>query len=92
MKSNISEQEVTRQFIELESIQKQIQKKKFADYVGRELNVLVEKRSRKSDKEFTGHSTCNAVVNFRASEELIGGVVKVRITEAKANCLIGVLI
>jgi tRNA-2-methylthio-N6-dimethylallyladenosine synthase len=70
-------------------VQKKHQRIIHNSYVGRELSVLVEGLSSKSELDLRGHSTCNKVVNFPGDASLIGRVVSVRITEAKENSLYG---
>ncbi len=55
------------------------------------VEVLAEKYSAKNDEELTGHSTCQKVVNFKGSKELLGKIVKIKITETKTNSLYGKL-
>jgi tRNA-2-methylthio-N6-dimethylallyladenosine synthase len=76
----------------LDRLQRQIQEKIYADYVGREVLVLAEGESAKSKEDLTGHSTCHKVVNFRGNAHLSGQIVKVRITAAKANSLYGAMV
>jgi tRNA-2-methylthio-N6-dimethylallyladenosine synthase len=90
--SDVSDNEMGARFQALENLQKGIQKRIYADYVGRELSVLVERESAKSVSDMSGHSTCNKVVNFPGGAELKGQLSTVRITEAKANSLYGELV
>ncbi|HZH29338.1 MAG TPA: tRNA (N6-isopentenyl adenosine(37)-C2)-methylthiotransferase MiaB [Pyrinomonadaceae bacterium] len=92
LENNVSDNEKTIRFIELEQLQKGIQKQIYEDYVGREVSVLVERKSAKSELDMSGHTTCNKVVNFPGGEALKGRVVSVRVTEAKANSLYGELV
>ena len=85
----VDESEKTRRFLELEELQMSVQREIFEGYVGEEVKVLVEGLSARSEKDLRGHTTCNKVVNFRADAELIGKVVKVRVTEAKIHSLYG---
>jgi tRNA-2-methylthio-N6-dimethylallyladenosine synthase len=92
LQNTVSDNEMTSRFLSLEQLQKSIQKEIYADYVGREVSVLVERRSAKSESDMSGHTTCNKVVNFRGADELRGKVVAVRVNEAKVNSLYGELI
>ncbi|MDQ3817267.1 MAG: tRNA (N6-isopentenyl adenosine(37)-C2)-methylthiotransferase MiaB [Acidobacteriota bacterium] len=92
LEDNISEQEKTDRFLELESIQKGIQRSVLEEYVGGELQVLVEGVSAKKSLDMTGHSTCHKVVNFPGDSSLAGKEVRVRITEAKVNSLYGTMV
>lgn len=89
---DVSPEEKRERFLRLEEVQREIQRRIYRGYIGRELKVLVEGRSAKSLVDLTGHSTCNKVVNFAGGPELIGRVVRVRITEAKEHSLRGELV
>ena len=89
---DVSNEEKTARFLALERLQREIQNKIYAGYVGREVSVLVEGESARSAQDLTGHSTCHKVVNFRGESDLKGQVVKVRLTEAKANSLYGEMV
>ena len=90
--SDVSDNEMGVRFHALENLQKGIQKRIYADYVGKHLSVLVERESAKSVSDMSGHSTCNKVVNFPCPAHLKGQLVTVRVTEAKANSLYGELV
>jgi tRNA-2-methylthio-N6-dimethylallyladenosine synthase len=85
----VSEEEKTRRFLSLEKLQMSIQREIFQSYVGEEVDVLVEGFSARSRDDLMGHTTCNKVINFRAKPELIGEIVKVKVTEAKTHSLYG---
>jgi tRNA-2-methylthio-N6-dimethylallyladenosine synthase len=87
---DVTEEEKTSRFLSLESLQKSIQGRIYENYVGREVRVLVEGKSAKSDFDMTGHTTCHKVVNFRGDRTLTGQEVIVKIITAKANSLYGV--
>lgn len=89
MEDNISESEKTRRFLELEKTQKHFQHKALQSYLDKEVEVLVEKKSARIDNEFSGHTTCHKVVNFKCSENFLGKIVKVKINEAKSFTLHG---
>jgi tRNA-2-methylthio-N6-dimethylallyladenosine synthase len=88
---NVPKQEKADRFLALENLQRDIQKRINSGYIGRELQVLVEGESVKSDRDLSGHSTCHKVVNFPADTSLIGCQVIVQVTSAKANSLYGVV-
>jgi tRNA-2-methylthio-N6-dimethylallyladenosine synthase len=81
--------EKTRWFLELEAVQKRTQNERLQRYRGTVLEVLAEKVSARNSGDLTGHSTCHKLVNFRASGELIGKLVDVKILDIKANSLYG---
>ena len=60
--------------------------------IGSVQRVLVEGLSRKSDRQMSGRTENNRVVNFDGGTELIGSFVDVRITEALPNSLRGRLV
>ena len=89
---DVTREEKSARFMELETTQRNFQKKIYQRYVGRELRVLVEGASSKSPSDKTGHSTCHKVVNFPGDGSMPGQVVNVRITVAKQNSLYGEVI
>jgi tRNA-2-methylthio-N6-dimethylallyladenosine synthase len=89
---DVTREEKSARFFELEQAQRKLQKKIFDGYVGRVLDVLVEGASSKSESDMTGHSTCHKVVNFPGNVSNLGEVVKVRISAAKQNSLYGEVI
>lgn len=89
MDDDVSPAEKTNRFLELEALQRSIQKERLGRYLGRVLKVLVEKPAARFDDQVSGHSTCHKVVNFGGSKELIGQIVDVRVTEIKSNSLLG---
>lgn len=89
--NSVPEREQKLRFLELERLQKTIQKQLYREYIGRTLNVLVERQSSRSESDLVGHSTCHKVVNFPGSSDLEGEIVGVKITEAKPNSLYGTM-
>ena len=89
---DVSREEKSARFIELEETQKRLQKKIYDAYAGRALDVLVEGTSSKSENDMTGHSTCHKVVNFPGDQSLLGQIVPVRISAPKQNSLYGEVI
>jgi len=86
---DVSMSEKTARFLELEETQHRLQQEIYESYIGREMSVLVERPSSKSDQDMSGHSTCHKVVNFPGGTAAPGDVVTVRVTEAKPNSLYG---
>ena len=60
-----------------------------AVYEGRIEKVLVEGPSRKNKKTLTGRTESMKIVNFVGTPEMVGRIVKVKITEAKTYSLEG---
>jgi tRNA-2-methylthio-N6-dimethylallyladenosine synthase len=92
LNDDVSREEKSARFAEVEQAQRKFQKKIYESYVGRVLDVLVERASSKSERDMTGHSACHKVVNFAADGSMLGEVKKVRITAAKQNSLYGEII
>jgi tRNA-2-methylthio-N6-dimethylallyladenosine synthase len=90
--NDVSDNEKSVRFLAIEELQKGIQKGIHADYVGREVSVLVERESAKSGSDMSGHTTCNKVVNFPGGDDLKGKILPVRVTEAKVNSLYGEIV
>ena len=89
LSDEVSIEEKKARFLALERLQRANQTRIYEGYVGREVKVLVEGESAKSEQDMTGHSTCQKVVNFPCGADLMGRVVNVRITQAKTNSLYG---
>ncbi len=88
---SVPEAEKKARFLELEAVQRRIQERIYRSYVGRTLQVLVERQSTRSENDLTGHSTCNKVVNFAGDRSLEGELVQVTVTAAKTNSLYGAI-
>ena len=56
---------------------------------GRVEEVLVEGRSKESEREVTGRTRSNKIVNFEADLNLVGKLIAVRITNGYAHSLRG---
>jgi len=90
MADDVSPEEKTRRFIELENTQKRIQSNNLQRYLNKVLKVLVERPSTRTEGGLTGHSTCQKLVNFVGTTDMIGQIVDVRVTQIKTNSLFGV--
>lgn len=88
---SVSQSEKSDRFNMLEGVQREIQDQVFSGYVGRNVSVLVEGFSARSERDVTGHTTCNKVVNFPGDASLLGKTVSVTITSAKSHSLYGAL-
>ncbi|HKV33626.1 MAG TPA: tRNA (N6-isopentenyl adenosine(37)-C2)-methylthiotransferase MiaB [Pyrinomonadaceae bacterium] len=89
---NVPEQEKKARFLALEEVQRKNQERIYQAYVGRTLQVLVERQSTRSESDLSGHSTCNKVVNFAGDRSLEGELVDVHVTAAKTNSLYGAFV
>jgi tRNA-2-methylthio-N6-dimethylallyladenosine synthase len=86
---DVSAEEKTARFLELERLQREIQNGIYANYKGREVSVLVEGESARSVTDMTGHTTCHKVVNFPGNVGLAGRILRVHVNQAKTNSLYG---
>ncbi|MGC2235845.1 MAG: tRNA (N6-isopentenyl adenosine(37)-C2)-methylthiotransferase MiaB [Pyrinomonadaceae bacterium] len=91
MDDSVSLKEKTERFLALETVQKDNQNKIFKSYLDTKVRVLVEKKSDKREFQFSGHSTCQKVVNFEGTDNHLGKIVEVNITECKSNTLFGIV-
>ena len=89
MHDNVSPEVKTERFLRLDRLIRFHQQEVFSAYTGRTVEVLAEKISDKNQNQISGHSTCQMVVNFIGTSELLGKIVKVKILESKANTLYG---
>ena len=89
---NVSRQEKTARFLALERVQRRIQRKIYESYLGREVQVLVEGASSRSETDKTGHSTCHKVINFPGASVALGQVARVQVRTANPNSLYGELL
>ena len=83
--------EKTRRIVALQEMQKGIQGEIHRRRVGSVVEVLVDSTSRRRDWELAGRTTGNTVVNFAAPREVLGRLVRVRITESGPYSLRGEL-
>ncbi len=85
---DVSKKEKTNRFLALESVQRKHQAKIFESYIGKTVDVLVERPSRRSN-QLTGHSTCQKVINFEGTGDLLGKISSITITQTNRNSLYG---
>ena len=86
---DVSKSEKRARFLELEGLQQRQQKVIYENYIGREVSVLAESVSAKSELDFTGHTSCHKVVNFPRQKLSLGEITRIKITKAKQNSLYG---
>ena len=73
----------------LQEIQKEITLQKNRALVGFVEEILVEGQSRLSDRDITGRTRSNKIVNFEGGLSLVGKLVRVQITKAYPHSLRG---
>ena len=92
MPDQIPEAVSSRRIQKLIAIQKENTRKNYAGYIGQTHSVLVEEASKRDETQMAGKNEYNITVNFPGSKELVGQIVRVRITSAGESTLRGELI
>lgn len=90
--SHVLEEVKSERLQRLLAIQKEIAITKNRAHVGKEVELLVEGRSKTNQERLTGRTRTNGVVNFDGPEILVGSLVQVRIVQAKSSSLEGKLV
>ena len=88
---SIPEEVKTERFLRLQELQDRLQRLRYARYLGREVEVLVEGPSARSSADMTGHTRCQKVVNFPGDSSNLGKLVKVKVEQARPHSLYGAL-
>lgn len=89
MADDVSAEEKSRRFLALEKLHKKFMLRSLEGMIGKTVEVLVEKHSAKNQEEFSGHTACQKVVNFKSLKGVLGAILPVRITQSKMNSLYG---
>ncbi|MBI1941501.1 MAG: tRNA (N6-isopentenyl adenosine(37)-C2)-methylthiotransferase MiaB [Acidobacteria bacterium] len=84
----VPEEEKGRRLAELQERQRRIQLRRNASLVGGEFEVLVESFQPRLGQA-VGRTTSNRVINFSGAPEWVGRTMKVRVTAAGPNSLVG---
>ena len=92
MPDQIPEEVSSRRIQKLIAIQKENTRRNYAGYIGQVHSVLVEEASKRDEHQMAGKDEYNITVNFPGSKELIGRIVRVRITSAGESTLRGELV
>jgi tRNA-2-methylthio-N6-dimethylallyladenosine synthase len=89
MDDAIPEEEKSRRLAVLLELQRKIQSEANGNLIGQAFEVHVEGKSKK-ENQWSGHTSCNRVVNFfSAQPNLLGTYVQVIVKSSTPNCLIG---
>jgi len=89
MEDAIPEEEKSRRLAMLLEKQREIQRARNEKLVGRELEVMVEGKSKK-EFQWSGHTSGNKVMNFTSrAQESLGDYVQVKVVAATPNSLVG---
>ena len=89
MEDQIPERVSSQRIQKLIALQKEITHKRYDAYVGQIHSVLVDEASKRDASQMAGKNQYNITVNFPGDSELIGQIVKVRITSAGESTLRG---
>lgn len=94
-KEKIPDKVVTERFRQLQSLQEKIATEDNKRLIGRQLDILVEgkaKKSKDSPQQLVGRTREDKIVVFKGPDTLIGNIVRVKIEDATAITLFGRLI
>ncbi|WP_010181535.1 tRNA (N6-isopentenyl adenosine(37)-C2)-methylthiotransferase MiaB [Aquimarina agarilytica] len=89
LEDDISEAIKKRRLQEVIDKQQAHAKLRTAEYLGKTLEVLVERTSKKSAEQWSGRSEYNTVTVFNKESYKVGDFVKVKITDCTSGTLIG---
>ena len=89
MPDQIPEAVSSERIQKLIALQKEITHERYAGYIGQVHSVLVDESSKRDHTQMAGKNQYNITVNFPGNSELIGQIVKVRITSAGESTLRG---
>lgn len=91
MPDQIPEDVSSRRIQKLIAIQKENTHRNYARYIGQTHSVLVDEASKRDENQMAGKNEYNITVNFPGSKDLIGQIVRVKITSAGESTLRGEL-
>lgn len=92
MPDQIPEEVSSRRIQKLIAIQKENTRRNYAGYIGQVHSVLVVEASKRDENQMAGKDEYNITVNFPGSKDLIGRIVRVKITSAGESTLRGEMI
>lgn len=92
MPDQIPEEVSSRRIQKLIAIQKENTRRNYAGYIGQVHSVLVEEASKRDEHQMAGKDEYNITVNFPGNKDLIGRIVRVKITSAGESTLRGEMI
>ena len=92
MPDQIPEADSSRRIQKLIAIQKENTRQNYAAYIGQVHSVLVDEASKRDEHQMAGKNQYNITVNFPGSKDMVGQIVKVKITSAGESTLRGELI
>ena len=89
LEDDVPEKVKKRRLQEIVDLQQKHSKFRTQQYIGKTVEVLVEKQSKKSAQQFSGRSDQNIVVVFEKENYQIGDLVNVKIHDCTSATLIG---
>jgi tRNA-2-methylthio-N6-dimethylallyladenosine synthase len=92
LEDELSAAEKQQRFDRLLELQQRTSEAIWQSDLGSELEVLVEGESRQGEGQLFGRTTWNRIVNFTGPAELIGQLIKVRISKVFRNSNLGELV
>lgn len=87
MEDSVSEAEKAARLTELINLQKKHTLERFKAMIGKDVEVLVESRSKKRENEMRGRTSCNKIVIFPKLNYKPKDLVKLKITDAQGVTL-----
>ena len=87
MEDNVTEAEKSARLTELIVLQKKHTLERYREMIGKELEVLVKTRSKKSPDEMRGRTACNKIVIFPKEDHMPKDMIKRKITDAQGVSL-----
>ncbi len=92
MPDQIPEEVSSKRIQKLIAIQKEKTHQRYKAYIGQIHSVLVEEASKRDETQIAGKNEYNITVNFPGSKDLIGQIVRVKITSCGESTLRGELV
>ncbi len=92
MEDNVSREEKGERFNKLKALVDNQTEANAALYVGNEYLILVDGYSKKDTSVLSGYTESDRVVHFVGTPDLIGKIVKVKITESRVYSFVGELV
>ncbi len=89
LKDDVSEEVKKRRLQEIVDLQQRIGLQRTRSFIGKTVEVLIEKSSKKSDAHWSGRNSQNTVVVFPKEHYKVGDFVHVEITDCTSATLIG---
>jgi len=86
---DVPEEVKQRRLTEIVKLQREHALYKTQQYIGKTVEVLIERKSKKSDQQWSGRTTYNSVAVFPKENYKIGDFVNVKITDCTSGTLIG---